>query len=368
MRRLLSIFFALTGLAGCAANAGTLYLPAYPATVLVFDEAKGQIVDRIPLVTGTPMAIRLSPDRKLIYVTTIDHNGIEVIDVATRKVINHFVLNTPTKQYRIWGGTPDSTGKFFYTISKEIDQLPEHYDIGKPMYTVIDLQEHKIAKTVEIPKEDAASRDIDYAGGSFYLSPDEKYIYRFGENITILQASDFKEIDRIELSKPEIPGMANIRFGGGFGGDLDLVNEPGQHVSIFNSEDPIVHNKVFGLARFDLSNRLMDFHPVGPAPGGMSGVQVTSDKKYAYAVAVNGKHGTKHCEFWAFDLASDQITKKAEVPCRTRFTLGISTNGKKLYIYGAGFDIEVYDAATLKYEKTWDLNTDVTYGGIVVLP
>src|SRR5260370_13263764 len=112
MRRLLSIFFALTGLAGCAANAGTLYLPAYPAAVLVFDEAKGQIVDRIPLVTGTPMAIRLSPDRKLIYVTTIDHNGIEVIDVATRKVINHFVLNTSTKQYRIWRGAPDSTSKF----------------------------------------------------------------------------------------------------------------------------------------------------------------------------------------------------------------------------------------------------------------
>jgi len=27
----------------------------------------------------------------------------------------------------------------------------------------------------------------------------------------------------------------------------------------------------------------------------------------------------------------------------------------------------VYDAATLKYEKTWDLNNDVA-GGIVVLP
>ena len=75
--------------AGCAAlagiaSAGTLYLPAYPASVLVFDEAKGQIVDRIPLETGTPMSIRLSPDHKKIYVTTIDHNGIEVIDVARR--------------------------------------------------------------------------------------------------------------------------------------------------------------------------------------------------------------------------------------------------------------------------------------------
>ena len=202
---------------------------------------------------------------------------------------------------------------------------------------------------------------------AFSFPPDGKYLYSFGEAITVLQSSDFKEVDRIDLAKPEFPGMQNVRVGGGFGGDLDLANQPGQHVALFNSEDPIVHNKVFGLAHFDLSTRQIEFNPIGPAPSGMGGFQVTPDKKLAYTVAVNGIHGTKHCEFWAFDLGSEQIIKKAEVPCRTRFSLGISTNGKKLYIYGAGFDIEVYDAATLKYEKTYDLNTDVTYGGIVEL-
>ena len=95
---------------------------------------------------------------------------------------------------------------------------------------------------------------------------------------------------------------------------------------------------------------------------------MTPDKKLAYTIVENGTHGNKRCEFWAFDLSTDRLTQKAEVPCRTRFTLGISADGKKLYIYGAGFQIEVYDATTLKYEKTWDLNNDVTYAGIVVLP
>src|SRR5579862_2363878 len=131
-----SIAMALSRLtllaAGCAAlarfaSAGTLYLPAYPASVLVFDEEKAQVVDRIPLSTGTPMSIRLSPDHKRIYVTTIDHNGVEVIDVATHKVINHFQLNTPTKQYRIFAGTPDPQGKLFYAVTKEITQFPEHF-------------------------------------------------------------------------------------------------------------------------------------------------------------------------------------------------------------------------------------------------
>src|SRR5215471_8611236 len=113
------------------ASAGTLYLPAYPAVVLVFDEAKGQVVNQIPLATGTPTSIRLSPDHKKIYATTVDHNGIEVIDVATRKVINHFVLDTSDKQHRFRGGAPDPDGKLFYTVSKEIDRFPEHFDVGK---------------------------------------------------------------------------------------------------------------------------------------------------------------------------------------------------------------------------------------------
>ncbi len=365
MKKLLLLLSALSGVAA----AGTLYLPAYPASVLVFDEGKGQIVDKIPLVTGTPMSIRLSPDRKLIYVTTIDHNGIEVIDIATRKVINHFVLNTPTKQFRFWGGAPDPSGKYFYTVTKEIDQQISQFDVGKPMYTVVDLAQQKIVKTVEVPKDVAKAREFDYAGSAFQISPDGKYLYKFGESISVLDASDFKEIDKIDLAKPEIPGMENVRVNGGaFGGDLDLANEPGEHIALFNSQDPIVHSKVFGLARFNLSTRQIDFTPIGPSPTGMSGFQVTPDKKFAYSVAVTGIHGTKSCEFWAFDLGTDQIIKKAPVPCRTRFTLGISTNGKKLYIYGAGFDIEVYDAATLKYEKTYDLSTDVTYGGIVELP
>lgn len=358
-------FIAALGVAAASlASAGTLYLPAYPAAVLVFDEAKAQIVDRIPLATGTPMSIRLAPDHKKIYVTTIDHNGIEVIDVATRKVINHFELNTPTKQIRMYNGTADPEGKLFYAITKEITKFPEHFEVAKPKYTVIDLQQQKIVKTVDIPKEEEPQNQGDYGVGWMEISPDGKYLYQFGERISILQASDFKVVDHIDLARPDEPGMENVHFGS----DLDLINSPGEHTGMFVWSDPIVHNRVFGLARFDLTTRKIDFNPIGPAPNGMAGIEVTPDKKWAYTVIQNGRNGNKRCEFWAFDLSSDRVARRAEVPCRTRFTLGISTDGTKLYIYGAGFDIEVYDAATLKYEKTWDLNTDVTYAGIVVIP
>ncbi len=125
---------------------------------------------------------------------------------------------------------------------------------------------------------------------------------------------------------------------------------------------------MFGIARFDLGTRQVNFTPIGPAPSGMAGLQITPDKQKAFTVVGTGVLGNKRCEFWTFDLGSNRLAQTAELPCRSRFSFGMSGDGKKLYIYGAGFEIEVYDAATLKYERTWDLNNDVTGAGMIVLP
>ena len=356
---MMSRFLALLALIAGAASAGTLYLPAYPGSVLVFDEAKGQIVDRIPLVTGSPMSMRLAPDHKRIYVTTIDHNGIEVIDVATRRVIDHFVLNTGSTQYRFHGGAADPRGRYFYTTLREIDKLQDHFEVKHARYAVIDLEQQKIVKTFEMPPEDERANRL-----FFEVSPDGKYLYQFGRKIKILQTADFKLVEELDLAQPSFGALDNVHLGS----DLDLISQPGMHVSFFNSSDPIVHNRVFGLARLNLATRQVDYDPIGPAPSGMAGIQVTPDKKSAYTIVANGVNGNKRCEFWKFDLTSDRITQREDVPCRTRFSFGMSSDGKKLYIYGAGFEIEVYDATTLKWEKTWDLNNDITYAGIVVLP
>jgi DNA-binding beta-propeller fold protein YncE len=356
------LFFTLAALTS-AASAGTLYMGAYPNAVLVFDEAQGKIVDRIPITTGLPSQLRLSQDRKKIFVSTLDHSGIEIIDIATRKVVDKFTLNTETKRYRMGGGAPDPEGKLIYTTTTEIDKQVDRYEVAKPKYTVIDVAQHKIARTVDIPREEENALGGG-RGGPFEVSPDGKYLYQFRDKVIILNTSDFKEVERIELAKPELPSMETV----GFGGLLDSLNtDPSQRVTLFNSTDPIVHNRVFGIGRFDMSTRHFTFNPIGPAPAAMAGFHVAPDKKAAYTIISNGTHGNRRCEFWAFDLGTNRIAHTAEVPCRSRFSFGLSTDGKKLYIYGAGFEIEVYDAATLKHEKTWDLNNDVT-GSMIALP
>jgi DNA-binding beta-propeller fold protein YncE len=355
MKTLLSALILLTSIG----RAGTLYLPAYPSSVLVIDESSFQILDRIPLQTGTPMSMRLSPDHTKLYVTTIDHDGFEIVDLAARKVTTHFVLDTPTKRYRMRSGVVDPEGKFFYTVSKEIDQLPDHFEISRPKFTTVDLTTQKIVKTSDMSKED----ELAYRP-AFEISPDGKYLYQFGPKIAVIQTSDLKVIDHLDLAAPDSEGMENVRMGA----ELGLISRPGLRMSLFTSTDPIVHNRVFGLARMDLATRKVDYNPIGPAPNGMAGLQVTPDKKFAYTVVTNGTLGNKRCEFWAFDLSNDRLTHKAEVACRARFSLGMSSDGKKLYFYGAGFEVEVYDTATFKLEKTWDLNNDITMAGIAALP
>ncbi len=363
MRRLTLFTFFLVG-AG-AANAGLLFLGAYPDTVMVVDESTGKVVDKIHLETGLPTSLRKSFDRTKIYVTTNDHAGMEVIDIATRKVVSKFVLNDATHTFRFGGGVADPAGKLLYGQTTEIVKQSDRFEVNKQKYTIIDLADGKIVKTFDMPANAPAggAGGGGNRGGGFEMSPDGKYLYQFGNQITVLNTTDFSEVEKIELAKPEGPPMESL----GFGGMQETLSEPGQHVSIFTMSDPIVHNKVFGLAKFDLNTRKFDFTPLGPAPVTMTTMRVTPDQKMGYMVATNGTGGNRRCEFWAVDLSNSRMSGTSEVACRSRYSFGMSGDGKKLYIYGAGFEIDVYDAVTFKHEATWDLNNDMTGGGMIIV-
>jgi DNA-binding beta-propeller fold protein YncE len=367
MKKLLT----LIALSFSAASAGTLFCGAYPNWVLVIDEAQGKVIDRIRMETGLPHGLRLSQDRKTIYVSTNDHSGVEVLDVATRKVTNRFVLDDATHRYRFNGGAPDPEGKLLYATTTMISKLADRFEIGKPKNVIIDLAQQKIVKSFDQPTADGQDAEGGGfggggggRGGGFEVSPDGKYLYQFGPQITVLNSADFSVVDHIALSQPEQPSVESMTLGA----VQEALTLPGQRVSLFNVSDPVVHNRIFGLARFDLNARTFRFTPIGPSPATMGQLRVAPDEKSAYTVVTNGVGGNKRCEFWALDLSNSKLARTGEVPCRSRYSFGLSADGKKLYIYGAGFEIEVYDAVTFKREAVWDLGNDMTGGGLIVLP
>lgn len=354
---LTAILSATVGLAPLQAE--TMFLGGYPSQLMVIDDATGKVQQEINLATGLPTSMRLSDDKKTLYVTTITTSGIEVVDVATRKVTNSFSLNTPTTRYRFNGGVADPAGRYFYMLGTQIDKGADLYRISKSKIMVVDLQSHEVVRSAELDPDD---QKFSYRG-NLMMSPDGKTLYIFRDKVLVVNTADLKTVDHIDLAKPDLPGMQDISFGGG----LDRYETPGQYVSLFNTEDPYIHNKVFGIARFDLSSRQFAYVPIGPAPASMSGLQVTPDGKDGYTVAVNGDLGSQRCEFWHFDLATNTALDKSEFPCRRRFYFSMSGDGKRLFIYGAGFDIAVYDAKTLKPVTDWELTHDITMSGMAIV-
>lgn len=348
--------------AAFAAAQGTVFIGTWPHTVQIIDERQQKVVDKIELSTGLPDDLDLSEDRKTLYAATLEKSGFEVIDVATRKVTNSFTLNEGAKQVRFRSWAADPEGKNIVILYRTAEKKIDRFDVDRiTHFGVVDLAQHKIVRTADVPKDED---QVGFGfGGNMRFSPDGKYLYVFRNSVFIFDTTDFKLIDKIELSKPQFPGMANV----GLGRTLDSIQQPGMLISVFNSQDPHVHRNIFGIARFDLSERHFEFSPVGPATTGMTGLQVTPDGKKGYTVAFNGQGGNRRCEFWEFDLTSNRLARKQEFDGRARFSFGISSTGKELYIYGAGYDIEVWDAATMQLRNKIDLNADTT-AGLVVIP
>ena len=346
-----------------AAHAGTLMLGTYPDKLFTVDDTNGTVKDKIKLDAGLPVSLRLSDDHKKIYVTTITTSGVVVLDADSHRILNQFSLNTPTERYRFQGGVPDPSGRYFYVLMQRFDKLNDRYTVSKVQYGVIDIAQKKIVRAVDMdPADDALP------GGyraSLMIAPDGKTLYVFKSKILVVDVPTLKVVDRVDMQKADSAGYEDVQLGGGVEGMQ--MTHPNELVSLFTAADPYVHNKIFGLGRFDLTARKFTFEPIGPITNQISGLEVTPDGKYAYTTAFNGATGNKRCEFWKFDMATLKLADKEEFKCRSRYTLGMSADGAKIYIYGASYDIEVYDANTLKYEKTWDLGADATMAGMVAL-
>ena len=160
MTRLVLLGAVTAALALSAAAEGQLtYLGAWPHQVIVFDAAREKIVDHIELNTDVPRSLVLSPDRKKLYVSTLNDNAIVTIDLATNKVIDSFSLNTPGKNYRLSGLTTDPAGHFLYGVVVTITKEMDHYDVDPPKFAVIDLSEKEVvALGGVLPKDDTFIR------------------------------------------------------------------------------------------------------------------------------------------------------------------------------------------------------------------
>jgi DNA-binding beta-propeller fold protein YncE len=371
MKKLVPILLnvAIAGMiTGQGALAGNLmYIGTLDKKLLVIDEDKEEIVDQMPL-EGIPRTTALSADRKTLYIFTTQML-VETVDLGARKLLSTFSIADPNTHLRLQGSAPDRinvgsnsrfaglavdpNGRYIYTTMRVVVKDIDQYRIEPPQFVAIDLQDKKVAKAWPFPK------DMDQGFGfnaTYKVSPDGKLLYVFQDDILVFDLATFKQVDRIALAQPEYPGATPYRLAA----NEDSFDEPDTVTSVFTAVDDVVHKGTLGLAKINLLTRKVDYFPIGPTLP-MMGFQVSPDRKRGYSVMPKiGTGANRSTEWWVWDLQKHDVIKKKEFESRPTFRFSVGGTGKKLYMYGAGSTLEIFDAETLESRKVIYLNKDTT--------
>jgi hypothetical protein len=347
-----SLSFAADRLTG---GDGTMYLGGRPNRIFLIDEATEKVVDEIQCKTGLPMSLQLSEDRKRFYVESVSFEDFEIIDLASRKSVDTFRISEGNKRVRVLSFAADPLNRFLILETKTATKLQDRFETSSTTLLQYDLSAHKVTRTIPWPD----GQDHEFMG--LHFSPDGKLLYLFGDDVLILETTDFKVVDKWDLSRHYESGFGRISvntlrdLSDALGDPSNELNEePGFITSLFTVPDAVNNRRIMGVARVNLGQKSMDFYALGPeAPVSFT---LAPGRKWGYGLYSDiGKY-----EFWSFDLANRRIDRRIEFQGRPRMSVKVSTNGKLLYIYEAGNTIDVFDAASFKYLRTITLDADMT--------
>lgn len=335
-----------------------MYIGTYAGSIQIFDEATEALTGEIKLKTGIPRSLTLSQSRTTFYVLDSTNERIEIVDIATRATTETFTLSDGNKKVRIRGMQVDPLERFLILLTRSATRQIDRWEIGDISMQLYDLAQKKVTRSIPWPR----GEEREFVNIRF--SPDGKLLYFFGDDVLILETTNFTEVDTWPLSRPIEPGLGRVNFGA-----VDDFNEdPGFFTGLFTSQDPIQNRRIMNLGRVNLVAKTIDLTPVGPAEG--ISFAMSLDRKRAWGLLQGGGSATQpigRYEFWAFDVTARKLISRTAFEGRPRMALRVSSNGRLLYIYQAGETIDVYDSTSYKKLRTIEMNADQTTS-LFILP
>ena len=329
-----------------------MYIGTYSGNIQIFDERTETMVGEIKLKTGIPRSLTLSQSRQKFYVLDSTLEKIEIVDIASRQSLSTFTLSEGNKQVRIRGLQVDPLERFLILLTRPATKLIDRWEIGDIAIQFYDLAENKITRNIPWPRGE--QREFI----NIRFSPDGKLLYFFGgDDVLILETTNFTEVDTWALSRPLEPGLGRVNFG-----SVDDFNEdPGFFTGLFTVQDPVHNRRIMGIGRVNLVAKSVEFTPIGPAEG--ISFAMSRDRKRGYGLMQQiGRY-----EFWAFDVEQRRLLNRTPFEGRPRMALRVSSNGRLLYVYQAGATIDVYDAVSYKKLRTIEMTSDQTTS-LFILP
>lgn len=332
---------------------GTMYIGTYKGEIEIYSEAAERLVGTITLQSGIPRSLTPSPDRTRFYALNSRFEEIEVIDIAGRKTIDRIKLSEGNRQVRVNALLPDPSNQYLVLLYRTATKLRDRWEIGPPTIQRYDLASHRFTTVVPWPKGEERETV------NMRMGPDGKHLFLFGEEVTVLETSTFREVESWPYAQPEEAGLGRVDLGPSY----DFYDAPGTFTGLFTMQDAVQRRPLMGIGRVDLAARKVGFQPLGPATR-VGAFAKSPDGKRAYGLVSE----IGHYEMWTFDLDKPAVTMRTTFEGRPRMGLRVSSNGKLVYVYIAGATVDIWDAATHKYLRTMHLGGDQTTELFVVPP
>lgn len=338
MTRRLAPLFAVVALAAAhpaaqspspSAGTGTIFVGSYSGHLTAVDEATEKAT-KIPLKTGAPFVVRLSPNRSRFYVQSANQEKFEVVDVRSRQSVDTFTLSDARRHVRALAFEVDPQHRTMVIVARTATKLIDRWEIGPPEFILYDLAAHKVTRTVPWQIDPEPS----YYSIALRFSPDGKLLYVFGDEVTILDAATMEQVDTWDLSLPAESAMGRYDPGPWD----DSADPQGSVTSLFTRRDAVMNRRLLVVGQINLAARTVDTFEIGPVPkaDGLAFTVAPDHRRANILAAAIGHH-----ELWTIDLVERRVTNRAEVPTRTRMQMRSSSTGL-LYLYEAGRTIEVY--------------------------
>ena len=329
---------------------------SYSGHITAVEEATEK-VSTIPLKTGAPFVVRLSPDRTRFYVQSANQERFEIVDVKKRQSLDSFTLSDARRHVRPIAFEADPQHRTMMFVAWTSTRLIDRWEITGPAFVQYDLAEHKVLRTVPW----SADFEPSYYSTALRYSPDGKFLYVFGHQILIYDAATMQQIEAWDLSVPSESGMGRLDPGS----FDESTDKPGFVTGVFTMRDALQHRNLLVVGQIDLAAKTVETFPLGPSPvGGDVSFTVSPDRKLAHVLHEQiGRH-----ELWTIDMATHRVVGRRPVPSRPRMQVRASSSGQMLYFYEAGRLIDLYTADASKKLRTIALDSDMMYGTFVIVP
>lgn len=320
----------------------------WPDSIGKFDPETDTLVDKIKTKNGLVHEWKRSSFGDQFLVVTGQKMIVEVLDIKTKTTIDQHVFAETGYVVRVDDVREIPGNTHWYVRVSRIKLIDDHYDVDKPETLYYNIKEKKIEKRMK-----EAPRELRGA----IISPDKKKWHVLGSDIKVIDPVTLKEESKIELSKPLYFGMGPLRVSG----DDDFYHHqnPDAYRFIYTMRDPVKKNRsLFGLIDINMKEMKIEKMTEWGKDPGVWNFQLAWNNKVAVAQGGGGFGGRGDDEgrsmLTLFDLSNGQKIREAEHKFRPRrWLMGISPDGKKIYIGGAGNDLEVFDQDLKPLKQVW---------------